>query len=61
MWKDLGLPSKGTGYHHLVVLQIFPVVDLYFKLRLRYLKIDLKVIFCCLLCELIAWLQIVVT
>ena len=44
MWKDIGWPVKGPGAFHMVLLTLFLVVDLIFRLKVIDLEIELKVL-----------------
>ena len=55
MFKYLECTGKGPGDRPLVLLW-FLVLDLKLRLKVRYLKIELKFIVGCLLCGMIAWL-----
>ena len=60
MCKFLEFTDKGSGARTLV-LPRFLVVDLDLMFNVIYLKIKLKVLVGCLLCDLIAWLPYTVS
>ena len=45
----------GPGSHKLVLLPLFIAADLDLRLKVRYLKIELKIIVGGLFCDLTAW------
>ena len=54
-WRYLGWPVKVPGACQLV-LQLFIVLDLGLRLKVRYLKLELKFLVGYLICDLITWL-----
>ena len=57
MFKYIGWPGKGHGARQMVLLPLFFVVELDLKLKVRYLKIELKVLFGFLFWDLIVCLR----
>ena len=55
MWKYLVWTGKGHGSSQLVLMTLFILVDFYLRLKVRYLKIELKIIVGGLFCDLTAW------
>ena len=60
-WRDIGWPGKGPVSYQLVLLQVFLVLDIYLRLTVRYVEVELRFLvdytFLDLLCKLIAMLQ----
>ena len=56
MWKYIGQPSKGPGDRQVVLLQWFLVIDLDLSLKVRYVKLEMKVLVDDMFCDMIAGL-----